>query len=586
MKQYEIVLYYRLSMVIILSNNTQPEPYTWVTVPCTDNVLIYPIIRKPSVTCSNTFIIKSPGFFIVIDPGTDIEQIEHARQAVLSQQGEPFIPVFIFLTHCHIDHFLAVHLLMDQAFNGQIICHPLAAEAIESRDESITLANMNGSVLPVCRVRDTFLQAGRDTVSAEERPLIIENHMVELENGHALQMHTIPLGGIDRMEVFHTPGHSPDSVCYRVGKFIFSGDLHLATTPGIAGKSGWDNDQLACSLKAMVERGNKDGVTHVFPGHGNVLNFDKAEQIFLDAYKDARRLTGLALFNRERSLYISEYAIVLLEEASSIFSIITARLLKISYYLEMLEENEKAEEILAAIDSDTIDKTVEEFQSFIDELKGTRGAPVISKAVQFSRKVNNLFEPEKISALFDPHFLRRIKNLLSDFVNVVYGTRFADQETLFDLNGAVEETLTLLQKNPIDETHILESLDDDKGFISELTRRIAYTPVFSTISFTFSPPREPIAVTADKLLFQDILTALLEQLAISEITHVSLETDYDAERATLTVIPGPGEKPFILRNSKTLYLQHSMKFAAGEFHKTLSGETESYRFIFSRSNEK
>lgn len=538
------------------------------------------------MTCSNTFIIKSPRFFIVIDPGTDIEQIEHVRQVVMSQQGERFIPVFIFLTHCHVDHFLAVHLLMDQTFNGQIICHPVAADAIENRDESITLANMNGSVLPVCRVRDRFFQPGEMTIAPEERSLSFESGIMELEDGHVLPLHVIPLSEKDRMEVFHTPGHSPDSVCYRVGKFICTGDLHLATTPGIAGKSGWDNDKLAISLKAVVEKGKKDGTTHVFPGHGNALSFDKAERIFLDAYKDARRLTGLALFDRERSLYISEYAIVLLEEASSVFSIIAARLLKISYYLEMLEENESAEAILRAIDSDTIDKTVEEFQSFINELKGKQGAPVIAKAVQFSRKVNKFFEPEKISALFDPYFLRRIKNLLSDFVNVVYGARFVDQETLFDLNDAIEETLTSLQKNPTDAEKIFEALDDNKEFVNELTKRIAYTPLFSPIRFSFSPAQGGLPVTADRLIFQDMLTAFLEQLAISEITIISFETDYDSENTALTVAPGPGNKPFALRESKMLYLQHSMRLAGGEFQKIVSEEIETYRFIFSRTNKK
>ncbi|MBA4390380.1 MAG: hypothetical protein C0399_05530 [Syntrophus sp. (in: bacteria)] len=573
-------------MVTILSEKTKPEPYTWVAIPETHNVQIYPIIRKPSVTCSNTFIIKSPRLFIVIDPGADIEQIEHTRQVVMSQQGERFIPVFIFLTHCHIDHFLAVHLLMDQTFNGEIICHPVAADAIENRDESITLANMNGSMLPVCRVRDRFFRSGEKTVISEEHPLSIESDIMECEDGHVLQLQIIPLSGKDRMEVFHTPGHSPDSVCYRIGQYICTGDLHLATTPGIAGKSGWDNNKLAASLRAVTELGHKAGTTHIFPGHGNIMSFDKAEQIFLDARKDALRLTGLALFDRERSLYISEYAIVLLEEASSIFSIIAARLLKISYYLEMLDENERAEAILGTIDSEMIDKTVEEFRSFINELKKKKGAPVISKAVQFSRKVNKLFEPEKISVLFDPYFLRRIKNLLSDFVNVVYGVRFADQETLFDLNNDIEETLASLQKNPIDAEKIFEVLDDNKEFVNELIRRIAYTPLFSTVQLSFFPKQGDLSVTADRQMFQDMLAALLEQLAISEITNISLETDCDSKGTTLTVTPGPGDKPFVLRESKTLYLQHSMRLAGGEFRKNVSEETETYWFIFSRTKEK
>jgi glyoxylase-like metal-dependent hydrolase (beta-lactamase superfamily II) len=145
-----------------------PPPYTWTPVPGTDNVEIYHIVRKPSVLCSNTYIIKVPELFIVIDPGTDREQIEHGRQVILEKRQGQSVPVFLFLTHCHIDHFLAVNLLMDQSFNGQFICHPLAADAIEAKDENLTLANMNGSVLPMCKVRDRFFHDKESSVPAEE----------------------------------------------------------------------------------------------------------------------------------------------------------------------------------------------------------------------------------------------------------------------------------------------------------------------------------------------------------------------------------------------------------------------------------
>ena len=471
---------------------------------------------------------------------------------------------------------------MDKTFNGQVICHAVAADAIESRDESITLANMNGSVLPICRVSRRFFPSGEKIIASEECPLPFESSIMELEDGHVLPMHVISLSEKDRMEVFPTPGHSPDSVCYRVGTFICTGDLHLATAPGIAGKSGWDNDKLAISLRAVVEKGKKNGITYIFPGHGNILSFDKAERILLDAYQDARRLTGLALFDRDRSLYLSEYAIVLLEEASSIFSIIAARLMKISYYLEVLDENESAEAILSVVDSDTIDKTVEEFQSFINELKGKQGAPVISKAVQFSKKISKIFEPEKIAALFDPYFLRRIKSLLSDFVNVVYGARFTDQETPFDLNAAIEETLAALKENLSDAEAIFEVLDDDQAFVNELAKRIAFTPLFSAIRFSFSPAEKDLPIIADRRILQDMLTALLEQLAIAEITCISIETGYDSGNTVLTITPGPDNKPFTLRDSKALYLQHSLRLAGGEFQKILSAEAETYRFIFPR----
>ena len=559
-----------------------PPPYTWSAVPGTDNVEIYPIVRKPSVLCSNTYIIKAPELFIVIDPGTDPEQIEHGRQVISEKrQGRP-IPVFLFLTHCHIDHFLAVNLLMDQTFNGQFICHPLAADAIEAKDENLTLANMNGSALPMCKVRDRFFQDEDHPVSTEDRPLPVESGIMELDDGQVVPFNIVRVGGNDRIEIFQTPGHSPDSITYVVGRFMYTGDLHVATTPGIAGKNGWDNRALVSSIRAMIEVGRRREIAHILPGHGKVIDFEKATHIFLKEADEAVHLNSLALFDRERSLYLSEYATVLLEETSSIFSIIAARLLKVSYYLDMLGEHDHAQSIPNIIDTDMLDHMVDEFHTYILELKGARGAPVISKAVQFSRKVNQIFEPEKISHLFDPCFLRRIKSLLSDFVNVVYGIRFRDQETDFDLNTAVEETLESLKKNPAESDRIFETLDDDREFIDELARRIAYTPLFSGTRFSFSRTEEELNITADRLMFQDLLNALLEQFAIGEIDAIDLATGRDEDGAAiLSVTCGPGTKPFALRESKALYLRHSLKIAGGAFEKITSGENELYHFIFS-----
>ncbi len=559
-----------------------PPPYTWTAVPGTKNVDIYHIVRKPSVLCSNTYIIKAPDLFVVIDPGTDPEQIAHGRQVILEKRQGQVIPVFLFLTHCHIDHFLAVNLLMDQAFNGQFICHPLAADAIEARDENLTLANMNGSVLPICKVRERLFQDGDGPIPDEEVALSVESGIVELDDGQVIPCNIVDLGGGDRIEIFQTPGHSPDSVTYVVGQFMYTGDLHVATTPGIAGKNGWDNNALVSSISTMIAVGKKREVVHILPGHGKVIDFEKATNMFLKEAAEARHLDSLALFDRERSLYLSEYAIVLLEETSSIFSIIAARLLKVSYYLEMLGEHDHAESIPKIIDTDMLDQLVDEFHAYIEELKGLRGAPVISKAVQFSRKVNKVFEPEKISHLFDPCFLRRIKSLLSDFVNVVYGIRFLDQETSFGLNTAVRETLAALKRNPTESDRIFETLDDDREFIDELTRRIAYTPLFANIRFSFSGPEADLIITADRLMFQDLLNALLEQFAISEIDHIDLETGRDENGAAiLSVAPGHDAGPFSLRDSKALYMRHSMKIAGGSFEAVTSGGKELYRFLFS-----
>jgi glyoxylase-like metal-dependent hydrolase (beta-lactamase superfamily II) len=572
-------------MGTILLKEPALEPNKWAAVPGSNSVEIYPLIRKPCVTCSNTFILKSDWYIIIIDPGAEIEQTEHIKRIISPILDGKYRHVFIFFTHCHIDHFLAVPHLMQDKPRGEIICHFEAARAIENRDEIITLANMNGSVLPECKIRARFFESHSEVHVTEDHPLTIEDGLIELDNGEAIPCQTFAVSKNDKMVIFHTPGHSPDSVSYRLGSLLCTGDLHLATTPGIAGKSGWDNERLAVSLKAMIEKGKKEGISLVLPGHGSILSFARAERIFEDAYKDALKLKNISHFNRERSLYLSEYAMILLEEASNIFSIIAARLLKTSYYLELLEEEERAVEILSAIDFDAIDNIVNEFQSFFDELRGKLGAPLISKAIHFSKKVNKIFEPEKLSGLFDPHFLRRIRSLLSDFVNVVYGIHFKDQETVFSLNEAVAETLDSIMNSSSQEERIFDSLDDDRKFIDELTRRIAYTPLFSSILMAFDQAQEDLLITADKFMFQDVLTAFLEQLAISEVPQVLLKTYSDQHDIILSITPVKINNPFTLRESKLLYQQHSMRLANGDFRKIISRETEAYHYAFSSGSD-
>jgi len=572
-------------METTLSRKTILEPNQWATAPGSNNVEIYPFIPKPCVACSSTFILKSDWFIIIIDPGAEVEHSEHIRRILLPLQQKKYRPVFIFFTHCHIDHYIAVPHLMSAELGGEIICHVETARAIESRDDGITLAHMIGSDLPaVGSVRACFFENHGKDCSDKEHPWTIENSIFTLDDGQIIPCQTFAISSNDKMEIFHTPGHSPDSVSYRLGSLLFTGDLHLATSPGIAGKLGWDNEKLAVSLQAVLEKGRNESIALILPGHGSMLSFDKAERIFEDTRKDALMLKNLFHLSRERSLYLSEYAIVLLEEASHIFSIIAARLLKTSYYLEMLEEEEKATSILKAIDFDAIDSIINEFQSFVKELKGKRGTPLISKAVQFSRKVNKIFEPEKLSGLFDPCFLRRIRSLLSDFVNVIYGMRFKDQESVFGLNEAVSETLNPMINDVTHAERIFDSLKDNSKFIDELTKRIAYTPLFSSIKIIFEPSEDDILITADKVMFQDILTDLLEQIAISEVPHVLLKTYRDQDNIILSVTPMYNHIPFILRESKLLYQQHSIRLSNGEFIKSVSNGIDSYHYIFSGSD--
>jgi hydroxyacylglutathione hydrolase len=73
----------------------------------------------------------------------------------------------------------------------------------------------------------------------------------------------IPVGHL-QFETLHTPGHSPDSVCYRSGRLLFTGDtLFVGRTGRTVGSTSSTRD-----LYRSVERLKRlDPQTIVYPGH-------------------------------------------------------------------------------------------------------------------------------------------------------------------------------------------------------------------------------------------------------------------------------------------------------------------------------
>jgi len=68
-----------------------------------------------------------------------------------------------------------------------------------------------------------------------------------------------------RIEVLHTPGHTPGSVCYRTDGWVLSGDLVFA---GAIGRSDFPNSSPAAMARSLDRfLGFEDGLD-VYPGHG------------------------------------------------------------------------------------------------------------------------------------------------------------------------------------------------------------------------------------------------------------------------------------------------------------------------------
>lgn len=137
-------------------------------------------------------------------------------------------PKYILLTHNHLDHIGALFEL------GSRLKVPLAAHAL-------------------------------DTGNLPSPPEML------LSNGD-----TISFGNL-KFEVFHTPGHTPGGLCFKIGRYLISGDTLF---PGGPGKTGSPSDfkQIIKSITERIFVLPDD--TQIYPGHGDFMMLKKAKDEF------------------------------------------------------------------------------------------------------------------------------------------------------------------------------------------------------------------------------------------------------------------------------------------------------------------
>lgn len=155
---------------------------------------------------------------------------------------------YIFLTHSHIDHIGALAQLRAE------LKVPLAAHAADS-----------SNLTPP--------------------PEILVN------DGDVIRL------GELKLTVLHTPGHTPGSLCFRVGPYLISGDTIF---PGGPGKTG-SPDDLKRIIKSITGRiFVLPDDTQIYPGHGDsaVLRKEKEEFAVFVSRPHARDLHGDVLWLR------------------------------------------------------------------------------------------------------------------------------------------------------------------------------------------------------------------------------------------------------------------------------------------------
>jgi len=176
----------------------------------------------------NCYVVGRAGEALVVDPGDDGEAIA----ARLEARGLSVLA--ILLTHAHHDHVGS------------------AAEIVERTGAPLHMHSADASVLRWASISRV--------VARSEPPIVTPTVDVDLAGRSALRF-----GAID-VEVAHTPGHTPGSVCFAIGGELFTGDTVFADHVGRTDLREGDREALEASLGSLADR--FPAQTTIRPGHG------------------------------------------------------------------------------------------------------------------------------------------------------------------------------------------------------------------------------------------------------------------------------------------------------------------------------
>jgi glyoxylase-like metal-dependent hydrolase (beta-lactamase superfamily II) len=511
------------------------ETNVWQKVPGTPSVEIFPIIPKANCVSSNCYIFSAPDALVVVDPGASAAQTRQISQVLTDAVAVLQRPILMFLTHCHQDHSQEAALELPAGTEVKRFAHQSGVDALKNGDRNLTTAYLYPWNPEICTARFEGILFAASPASepsalqlADGRRFELHTEPIALPDGTTLQSQWLSLGAGNRLEIYHTPGHSACSISLRIGSLLMLGDLPFAANPGVCGLDGWNHAELLQTLHKVDWLLEMPVVTVCCPGHGYCVSAQSMREKLRLMETEASNLTGVPLMDAQRITGLKIYVDELLEETAALLTIFSGRLYTLSYCLSVLEEEDRAASaILESLDIDQIDRILSDFRR-IAEAFNTSAMPewtVVLKGVQVARSLQNVLSAEHVRQLLDFSLVDRAQRRLEDFLNLVRGLQFLQTEQPGAVSEIIAELVRRTKETAMTESiDLMESVDDDQTFLQALTRRLAAYSPLRDIEFEFAPAAQETNANIGAERLDDILTNLMEGMAGMGVKHISIAT--------------------------------------------------------------